>query len=112
MTVVGEMEVQVNYGAQSHNLLLLVVAGKGPSLVGRDWLQHIQLNWKTIGLATLDKEQAQVQLLLQQYPEVFVEKLGTTKDFKATLHLKKEAHLIFYKPRWCHLLSKMLLVRN
>ena len=52
MTVVGEMEVQVNYGAQSHNLLLLVVAGKGPSLVGRDWLQHIQLNWKTIGLAT------------------------------------------------------------
>ena len=55
MTVVGEMEVQVNYGAQSHNLLLLVVAGKGPSLVGRDWLQHIQLNWKTIGLATLDK---------------------------------------------------------
>jgi len=73
MTVVGEMEVQVNYGAQSHNLLL-VVAGKGPSLVGRDWLQHIQLNWKTIGLAILDKEQAQVQLLLQQYPKVFDER--------------------------------------
>jgi len=61
--------------------------------------QHIQLNWKTIGLATLDKQQAQVQLLLQQYPEVFVEKLGTMKDFKATLQLKKEAHPIFCKPR-------------
>ena len=53
MTVAGELEVQVNYGSQSHKLPLLVVAGKGPSLFGRDWLQHIQLNWKTIGLATL-----------------------------------------------------------
>jgi len=44
MTVVGEMEVQVNYGAQSPNLPLLVVSGKGPSPNGCDWLQHIQLN--------------------------------------------------------------------
>ena len=48
MTVVGEMEVQVSYGAQSPNLLLLVVAEKGPSLIGREWLQHIHLKWKTV----------------------------------------------------------------
>ena len=100
MTVAaGELEVQVNYGSQSHKLPLLVVAGKGPSLFGRDWLQHIQLNWKTIGLATLDKGQGQVQMLLQQYPEVFAEELGTMKQFTATLQVKKDSRPIFCKPR-------------
>ena len=99
MTVAGELEVQVNYGSQSHKLPLLVVAGKGPSLFGRDWLQHIQLNWKTIGLATLDRGQGQVQMLLQQYPEVFAEELGTMKQFKATLQVKKDSRPIFCKPR-------------
>ena len=45
MPVARVMEVQVNYELQSHKLPLLVVAGKGPLLIGRDWLQHIQLNW-------------------------------------------------------------------
>lgn len=61
MLVVGVMEVQVNYELQSHKLPLLVVAGKGPSLIGHDWLQHIQLNWRDIGITTLDNGQAQAR---------------------------------------------------
>lgn len=44
MTVAGEMTVNVQYRAQSCMLPLLVVAGKGPTLFGRDWLRHFQLD--------------------------------------------------------------------
>ena len=46
--VVGELSVQVSYGQQSKRLKLIVVEGKGPSLQRRNWLKHVQLDWKQI----------------------------------------------------------------
>ena len=83
MSVLGEMKVKVEYQEQSHDLTLMVVKGDGPNLFGRDWLQYFQLDWKTIGIATLDKDLFQVQLLKSKYKEVFVEGLGTMKKFKS-----------------------------
>ena len=41
--VKGTLSVNVKYGQQQHkNLKLLVVAGSGPSLMGRDWLKFVQ----------------------------------------------------------------------
>lgn len=39
--VQGSLTVDVTYGSQQQTLPLLVVAGSGPSLLGRDWLQKI-----------------------------------------------------------------------
>ena len=44
LKVVGEIEVNVEYENQSAKLILTVVAGDGPSLLGRNWLQLIRLN--------------------------------------------------------------------
>ena len=71
MTVLGQISVQVKYGEQGHSLPLTVVAGKGPSLLGRNWMYQIQLDWKTIGLATLNNSEIQVQVLKKRYQEVF-----------------------------------------
>ena len=68
--VVGEMVTQVKYGSQAKQLGLIVVQGEGPSLFGCNWLEHFQLNWKTIGLATLETSQAQVDVLLKTYRDV------------------------------------------
>ena len=43
-----EVGIQVQYEQQTQVLSLAVVAGSGPSLLGRDWLQHIQLDWREI----------------------------------------------------------------
>ena len=43
--VVGSTEVCVNYVA---TLPLLVVKGEGHSLLGRNWLQEIRLDWQSI----------------------------------------------------------------
>ena len=86
--------------AHGHTCYLLVaVAGKGPTLLGRDWLQYIQLNWRTIGLTALKKGQAKVHSLLQHYKEVFDESLGTMHHFTAKLHVRPGAKPVFCKPR-------------
>ena len=47
--VVGELLVNVQYGQQEGKQLpLIVVKGDGPPLLGRNWLQHVRLDWKLI----------------------------------------------------------------
>ena len=99
MTVKGQMEVQVKYGKQTYTLPLTIVAGAGPSLLGRDWLHKVQLDWKSIGLATLDPGQARVQGLMSKYQEVFKGGLGTFKHFTASFNVRPDAKPIFIKPR-------------
>ena len=99
MSVIGEMTVKLQYKDQSHNLSLVVVKGDGPNLFGRDWLQYFQLDWKTIGTATLDQDLSQVQLLKHKYNEVFAEGLGTMKKFQAHLRVKSDAKPVFHRPR-------------
>jgi len=79
MPVAGEMDVEVCYGSQVCTLSLTVVEGSGPSLFGRDWLRHLTLDWKTIGLATLDTSRTQVEALQKKYSNVFSPGLGALK---------------------------------
>lgn len=46
--VLGSMTVCVTYKSQVATLPLLVVKGEGPSLFGRNWLNHIRLDWHEI----------------------------------------------------------------
>ena len=48
LKVLGSMRAQVEYKEQKGDLPLLVVAGKGPALLGRDWLQHLKLDWQQL----------------------------------------------------------------
>ncbi len=40
LPVVGEMDVQVQYGQQARDLVLTVVSGDDTSLLGENWLEH------------------------------------------------------------------------
>ena len=48
LKVLGQAQVKVIYKTQEVDPLLVVVAGEGPTLFGRNWLQLIQLDWKDI----------------------------------------------------------------
>lgn len=48
LPVIGTLDATVRYKDQERQLTLTVVAGDGPSLLGRDWLQHLTLDWKEI----------------------------------------------------------------
>ena len=44
LPVMGEVTMPVSYNNQGGNLLLYVVKGKGPNLLGRNWLEHLTLD--------------------------------------------------------------------
>ena len=46
--VKGLIEVDVIYKEQKASLSLIVTLGKGPSLLGRDWLQFFRLDWQQL----------------------------------------------------------------
>ena len=58
-------------------LSLYVVEGQGPSLMGREWLKEIQLDWHKLNMASTDSvTQAitvEVDQLLLKYNKVFTE---------------------------------------
>jgi hypothetical protein len=45
---VGSRVVTVSYNSQTKKLPIIVVKKDGPSLFGRDWLQHIKVDWNSI----------------------------------------------------------------
>ena len=94
LRVLGQATVQVQYGLQERQLPLVVVAGSGPSLFGRNWLADIQLDWGSIEKMTSPLEQ-----LLHDYAEVFRPELGQLKGVEATLEIQPEACPKFLKPR-------------
>ena len=97
MKLVGETTVKVVYQNQPANTLdLVVVRGNGPTLLGRDWLGHITLDWKIIGRVS---REASVAPILDKYGEVFTPELGTIHPFKATLACKEHTRPIFKKAR-------------
>ncbi len=65
LKVRGELQVNVSYGDQRAQLPLIVVAGNGPNLMGRNWLKQIQLNWQRI--ATVRNDSLSLKTLLKQH---------------------------------------------
>lgn len=97
MEVVGEVTMKVTYQHQPvKSLDLVVVKGNGPTLLGRNWLKHLQLDWKTIGRISRDTS---VAASLDKYKEVFTPQLGTMNQFQVTLPLKESARPGFKKAR-------------
>ncbi len=94
--VVGVMKVEVSYGEQRAKLSLYVVEGQGPSLMGRDWIRSIRLDWRSIGMASLSSK---TEALLERYVEVFEEGLGPMNTFEASLSVKPGCKPRFHKAR-------------
>ena len=76
--VVGQCTVNIAYKSQNAVVPLIVVKGTGPSLFGRNWLNHIRLEWQEINYVPGDA----VQPVLNKYPFVFQESLGKLQGFK------------------------------
>ena len=98
MPVISNLHVRVQYGTQAAKLVLVVVAGDGMSLFGRNWLNHIQSDLtpltavRTVTLKSLNG-------LMQQHSALFSDTLGTVEPFQATLHVLPDAIPMFRKAR-------------
>ena len=92
ISVVGSIEVTAEYQEQTATLPLVIVEGNGPSLLGRNWLKQIRLDWQ--GIHRLS--QSSLQSLLQTHEAVFQEGLGTLQDHEVAIVVDPQA-----APRFC-----------
>ena len=97
--VVGQMTVEVKYQDYTGQHDLYVVAGNGPSLIGRDWLTHIRLDWGSIKSVARSDANLEVVKLTEKYASVFQAGPGLMNQFSACLTLKADARSRFYRPR-------------
>ena len=92
------LKVDVQYKDQNAQLQLVVATDKGSSLLGRDWLTRIRLDW-----TELCNNHAcyclSLQDILDSNSSVFSPELGTLKGITATIQLDASAKPSFCKAR-------------
>lgn len=99
LKILGEITVAVSYRDQSANLCLLVIAGDGPSLMGRNWLSHIRLDWKQLNQLNHVKATLACQQILDKHATLFKDELGSVQGVTAKFHINSDAQPKFFKPR-------------
>ena len=96
IVVLGSLEVDVSYEDKMFTLPLLVVQGSGPSLLGRNWLQQIKLNWTKIHVVS---PKTSLNNLLEKYASLFRPELGCLNTSTAKLFVDPQVKPRFFKPR-------------
>ena len=87
--------IQVTYSTQHESLPLLVVPGDWRTLLGRNWLEKIKINWSDLKLVsspflTLDQ-------VLGQQSKIFTLGVGKLKDVTAKICVNPEAQPCFFR---------------
>ncbi len=98
ISVLGQITLRVSFQQQNQSLALLVVPGTGPTLLGRDWLEKIKIDWQSINLLRQVTPQQSVQQVLDHYPTVFNGELGEIPGSSTvTLHVDPSKQPRFFR---------------
>ena len=89
LPVLGVTNVVVGYKQQSEMLQLRVVDGTGPSLLERDWILKIIIDWHELN--HLSATNQQLDKLLNEHSQVFKDELGLIKGATAKLTIDTNA---------------------
>ena len=96
LAVRGSLTAELTYQQQSKPVEILVVEGNGPSLLGRDILDEIRLDWVNIYRLRSRPTQA-LDVILDSHQALFGEELGKITGVKAKIYVKANE-----KPRFHH----------
>ena len=88
----------VEYEGKQYSILIVIISGNGPTLLGRSWLQHISFNWKQL-FQPLFKVDDQLIQLLESFSDVFKDDLGTLQGDKVSIHIDSTVSPKFCKER-------------
>lgn len=108
--LLGSIDVPVKYEKQNVTLPLVIVKGDRPALLGRNWLEKIQLDWPNI----LNVEKAEVvsdpavKAVLRRHSEVFsdqvqlkISKLLSESVLMQVRYFRKlDLFLMLYEKLW------------
>ena len=94
--IYGTVDVCVSVKGKSTELPLTIVSGSGPALLGRNWLNSINLDWPMINNIANEK----YTHLLKKYSQVFdLTNTKPVKGIEAKIHVPSDAKPCYYEPR-------------
>ena len=96
LDVIGSIDVDIEYEGQKASLRLQIIAGDGPTLLGRDWLHKLKLNWPAICHLS---SPVTLESVLDMHSSVFNEELGRVQGMSAKIHVEPGATPQFCKAR-------------
>ena len=100
LVVLVTLVVNVEYETQQVARSLIVVKGLGPSLgpslLGKDWLAEIRLDWKSLSVHQTSTERP-LKDILKRHESLFRPELGLARNIDAKLYLEPDAI-----PRFCN----------
>lgn len=105
LQTLGVCYVNVSYeGSRCKKLPLYIVKDDGPTLLGREWLYKIRLNWhKIFKVEQVAREvkidNQKLKAAVKDFKEIFDGTHGKAANIKVQLQVKEDAKPIFYKPR-------------
>ncbi|KAG8176571.1 hypothetical protein JTE90_028918 [Oedothorax gibbosus] len=102
LEVKGKIYVKVKYKNCEYVLPLIVVNTaneKAPILLGRNWLEHIKLDWQSIFTVENNITEILLKDLKSKYQDVFEPGTGIIKSKQIALHVKEDAVPKFCKHR-------------
>ncbi|GFV67477.1 uncharacterized protein K02A2.6 [Trichonephila clavipes] len=94
----GYVTVRVKYKNQKVNLNLYIVKENLDTILGREWLYKIHLDWPAIKAFRAKTEQ-NLNNLLREYKDIFDDKLGEINNYEAKLKLRYGVKPIFCRVR-------------
>jgi len=92
----GAVDVTVTHAGQQKQLSIIVTEGSGPSLLGRNWLEELRIDWRSTHQV---RELTGLTKVLKSHEVVFKEELGTITCAKASLHVDSQVPPAFHRPR-------------
>ena len=87
LVVLGTLVVNVEYEIKQVVRSLIVVNGSGPSLLRRDWLADIRLDWKILSVHQSSTERP-LKDILKIHESLFHPELGLARNIDAKLYLE------------------------
>ena len=102
LPVCGQVQVLVSCRGLEVRLSLVVVSGKGPTLMGRDWLKNLDVLWQRsvdVHQVSSSSVSSGLNAVLDRHVDLFKEELGLVKGVKATLSVDKTATPRFFRAR-------------
>lgn len=95
LKLMGKFTAKVKCKDVTKKLDLLVVKGKGPALMGRDWISQLHLDWSKVNRVAPET----VDSVCTRHAAVFKPGLGKLKGIEAKLQVTEKAVPKFCKPR-------------
>lgn len=93
--IVGKYDVNVCSMGTDTCLPVYIVLGHHSTLLGRNWLAHVQVDWGPIKQIVYHS----MEHTIDKYPDIFKEGLGTIKGIKAMTYLNEGVTQRYFKAR-------------